>query len=53
MVERRDQRFDDPLVAATQIAQRFGGSLVDDDVNGYLPTAAPPPLSAFAPEISY
>jgi len=35
------------------IARRYGVLIVEDDVYGFLPTDRIPPLSTFAPEISY
>jgi DNA-binding transcriptional MocR family regulator len=36
-----------------EIAARFGVSVIEDDVYGYLPPDRPPPMAAFAPDLSY
>lgn len=36
-----------------RIAARFGVAVVEDDVYGFLPPDAPPPIAAHAPELTY
>lgn len=44
-LQRRQQIID--------IARRYGVALIEDDVYGSLPSEAPPPIAALAPEISW
>jgi DNA-binding transcriptional MocR family regulator len=40
-------------IAIAEVARRFGVPIVEDDPYGFLPTMAPPPFAAIAPEVTW
>jgi DNA-binding transcriptional MocR family regulator len=40
-------------IAIAEVARRFGVPIVEDDPYGFLPTMAPPPFAAIAPELTW